>query len=265
MTKTSPCVGKDALIEYLYGDIDADARLRVEAHLRSCLRCADDLGGLKTVRGALDAWVPPEANPGVRLVADSLPEAAPVSVWGRYGRRSVWGFAAAAVLVLAAATIVARPEVRIGSDGVVIRLGGGGAAGPVATRSTGRAAPASQSDLATLGTVLRQEMEALRGTPAVAPAPQDLPRTGAEAPGRLAPLAIDDDGLRSVRELIHASEQRQELVFDARMRQVEEQIANQRRADLVEMQRAFAGLDVTGEELVRRRELLDYLMRISVP
>ena len=259
MTKTNTCVEKDALIDYLYGEGDAQARASVEAHLRSCAQCADEVGGLKDVRGTLDAWVPPEARLGFRLVSDAHPEPASVSLWGRLRRPPVWGLVAAAVLVLAAAATVARPDVRVGPEGIVVRIGWS-AAGPIAASQQG-AESASQSDLATIGA---QEMEARRGTPVVvAPQSQDLLRTGTDLPAGRGAVAIDDEGLQSVRQLIRESEQRQEHAFDARVRQVEQQIANQRKADLVEMQRAFGEFEVTGEELVRRRELLDYLMRIS--
>ena len=264
MTKTNACVEKDRLIDYLYGEADAEARTRVEAHLRSCTRCADEVGGLKDIRGTLEAWLPPEAELGFRLVSGAQPEPASVSFWGQLRRPPAWGLATAAVLVLAVGATIARPEVRVGPDGMEIRIGWS-EAGPVAATQPG-VEVASQSDLATLGAVLRQEMQTLRGTPvAVAPQPQDvLPvRRGVDLPVGRTAVAIDDEGLRSVRQLIRESELRQEDAFDARVQQVEQQIASQRQADLVEMQRAFGEFEVTGEEVVRRRELLDYLMRIS--
>ena len=54
MTETSSCVEKNALIDYLYGEVDADARTRVEAHLRSCELCADEVRELTDVRGTLE-------------------------------------------------------------------------------------------------------------------------------------------------------------------------------------------------------------------
>ena len=123
MTKTNTCVEKDALIDYLYGEGDAEARTRVEAHLRSCARCADEVGGLRDVRGTLDAWVPPETRLGFRVVSDAHSEPASVSFWGRFQRPPVWGLAMAAVLLLAAAATVARSEVQVGPDGIVVRIG----------------------------------------------------------------------------------------------------------------------------------------------
>jgi len=259
MTKTNTCVEKDALIDYLYGEGDAEARTCVEAHLRSCARCADEVGGLKDVRGTLDAWVPPETRLGFRVVSDAHPEPASVSFWGRFQRPPVWGLAAAAALVLVAAATVARSEVQVWPDGIVVRIGWSATEPVAASRQDGGSAPLSD-----LATVEAQETEAVSGPPVVvASQSQDLLRPGPELPAGRRAAAIDDEGLRNVRQLIRESEQRQEDTFDARVRQVEQQIANQRQADLIEMQSAFGEFEVTGEDLVRRRELLDYLMRIS--
>ena len=122
MTETNSCVEKDALIDYLYGEADADARTRVDAHLRGCAQCADEIRELKDVRGTLEAWDPPETELGFRVVtaADSVP--APVPLWGRF-RRPVWGFAAAAVLVLAAGLAITKPALEIEQGEMVLRIG----------------------------------------------------------------------------------------------------------------------------------------------
>ena len=86
MTETNNCVEKDALIDYLYGEVDAHARTRVDAHLRICEQCADEIRELKEVRGTLDAWAPPEVELGFRVVSDADPMPAPVSLWGRLRR-----------------------------------------------------------------------------------------------------------------------------------------------------------------------------------
>ena len=122
MTEMNSCVEKDALIDYLYGEADADARTRVDAHLRGCAQCADEIRELKDVRGTLEAWDPPETELGFRVVtaADSVP--APASLWGRF-RRPVWGLAAAAVLVLAAVLAITKPALEIEQGEMVFRIG----------------------------------------------------------------------------------------------------------------------------------------------
>ena len=117
MTETNSCVEKGALIDYLYGEADAEARARVEAHLRTCVQCADEVSGLKDVRGNLEAWVPPQAELGFRLVSDAEPEPVTISVWSRLRRPPVWGLATAAAVVLAAAVAITKPELEIGGGG----------------------------------------------------------------------------------------------------------------------------------------------------
>jgi anti-sigma factor RsiW len=155
MTETNSCVDKDALIDYLYGEVDADARTRVEAHLRSCEQCADEVRGLTDVRGTLEAWIPPAPGLGFRVVSDAYSEPAPVSFLGRLRRPPAWGLASAAVLVLAAAASIAKPELEIGRGEMVLRLGWSDTVPAAATQAG--AEPASRSDQATQATAVDDE------------------------------------------------------------------------------------------------------------
>ena len=155
MSETNGCVDKDALIDYLYGEVDAGARLRVEAHLRSCQQCADEARGMTDVRGTLEAWIPPAPGLGFRVVSDGYPEPVPVSFWGRLGRWPAWGLAAAAVLVLAVAAAITKPELEIGRGEMVLRVGWSDTA-PAAATQIG-AEPASSSDQATLAAAVDDE------------------------------------------------------------------------------------------------------------
>ena len=121
MTKNT-CVTHDVLVDFLYGGGDDETRRRVEAHLVACVSCTEELRGLNEVRGELASWVPPEVPLGFRLVSDAGVGTAP-SRWGRFRRFRVWGWAAAAVLVLAAGVVVTRPEVQIEQGGMVVRIG----------------------------------------------------------------------------------------------------------------------------------------------
>ena len=247
MTKTNSCVEKDALIDYLYGEADTDARTRVEAHLRSCAQCTDVVTGLKDVRGTLEAWAPPEAELGFRVVSDAHPAPAPVSFWGRLRRPPAWGLAAAAVLVLAAAAAVAKPELEIGRGEMVLRLGWSDTESDAATQPG--VEPAAGSDRAIVAEP-RQQPQPLRGT-AVAAGQRSRDTVpiqgGADVSLGLGAAAVDDEWLlRSVRQLLRE----------------EELIANQRQADLGELQRAFGEFEVTGAELARE-QLLEYLRRVS--
>ena len=247
MTETNSCVEKDALIDYLYGEVDADARTRVEAHLRSCEPCADEVRELTDVRGTLEAWAPPAAGLGFRVVSDAHSEPAPVSFWGRLRHPPAWGLAAAAVLVLAAGAAITRPELEIGRGEMVLRLGWSDTASDVVTQP--EAESASRSDQATLAAEPRQQLQPLRGT-AVAVGQRSgasVPvQRGADVFGGLNAAANDERLLRSTRQLLLEKQR----------------IADQRQADLSELQRAFGEFDRTRAEPARQ-QLLEVLRRVS--
>ena len=258
MTETNSCIEKDVLIDYLYGEADAGARTRVEAHVRNCAQCADEVRGLKDVRGTLEVWVPPEAELGFRVVSDAHPEPAPVSFWGRLRRPPVWGLATAAVLVLAVAAAIVRPEMEIGRGGMVLRIGWSEIGSEPAAQPA--VVPVSPSDQALPGAP-RQEIEAVRGTPVAAGSRsrdfRSAPR-GADVFLGSGGAAADEWLLR-VNQLISASEQRQGRAPDARVLQVEE-FAEQWLDDLTELQRVFAEFEVTPE--LSGPQLLEYLRRV---
>ena len=247
MTETNSCVEKDALIDYLYGEVDADARTRVEAHLRSCEPCADEVRELTDVRGTLEAWAPPAAGLGFRVVSDAHSESAPVSFWGRLRHPPAWGLAAAAVLVLAAGAAITRPELEIGRGEMVLRLGWSDTASDVVTQP--EAEPASRSDQATLAAEPRQQLQPLRGT-AVAVGQRSgasVPvQRGADVFGGQTAAANDERLLRSTRQLLFEKQR----------------IADQRQADLSELQRALGEFDRTRAEAARQ-QLLEVLRRVS--
>ena len=252
MIETNNCVDKDALIAYLYGEADRAERTRVEAHLRGCTQCADEVRGLKDVRGTLEAWVPPEAELGFRLVSDAHPELAPGSFWHRLWHPPVWGVAAASVLFLTAAWAITKPELEIGRGEMVLRIGWSDT-GSNAEAQPGLE-PASRPEAATLEADPLQQLEPLRGTPVAVgprlrgtvPVQRGADVSSGPTNGAAVPAANDEWLLRAVRQLLRE----------------EELIANQRQADLTEMQRAFGEFEVTGAERPRQ-QLLEYVNRVS--
>ena len=156
----------------------------------------------------------------------------------------MWGLAAAAVLVLAAMATLANLQFEVGEQGLVVRLGWG------EPQAVDQVSPA---DLADLRDGLRQEML----TPQVATSVNGVPAEWTSIPG-----SGDDPWIGSVRELIRESEQRQQLVFDNRVREAEQRIASQRRSDLSEMERTFREVDAEDAELARQ-QLMEYLRRVS--
>src|SRR5438045_2127630 len=110
------CEEKELLVSYLYDDLADPARATFEAHVRGCAECRDELKALRGVRSDLAAWAPPEPDFGFRVIrggrdaaaTDLRPVApAPVQSWRAWWTPAA-GFAAAAVLVLAAATSLAH-------------------------------------------------------------------------------------------------------------------------------------------------------------
>ena len=236
MNETSSCIEKEALVDYLYGESDAAARRRVDVHLRSCARCADEIGSLTAVRRTIETWEPPGADPGLRMVAD-VKGTSPA----RAGWSPAWALAAAAVLAVAAALIV-RPEIELGADGMVLRIGWRGGAPDAAAGSTAAESSRPPSDAGAAGRPVADPPPArtVRGTPA------GLGTGGAATPipgsrvGPLPDLLMNEEAwLQQVRELIRESEQRQ----------------------MSEMERMFRE-DQTNDAAARQ-EILEYMRRIS--
>jgi len=53
----------EALVAYLYDDIDPAARALFDAHLTTCAACRDELSGLAGVRARLGRWLPGRSEP----------------------------------------------------------------------------------------------------------------------------------------------------------------------------------------------------------
>ena len=65
------CDDKATLVAYLYGEIAAADRQRVDEHLRQCAACAAEVGALAGVRIELTQWAPPNAELGFTIVRDA--------------------------------------------------------------------------------------------------------------------------------------------------------------------------------------------------
>ena len=76
--------------------------------------------------------------------------------------------------------------------------------------------------------------------------------------------ASSHDLLQQVRALVAESEQRQQKELALRLSQVLTDVESQRRSDLVRIEQNMGQIEgFTGQEAVRQRELLNYLMRVS--
>jgi len=93
-------VGDDGLqadkMDLLYGEADAAARARVEAHLAGCAPCREEMGELRAVRRDLGAWRLPAARPSFTPRGVVLPRwlaAAAVLLLGLGSTLGVAGYA----------------------------------------------------------------------------------------------------------------------------------------------------------------------------
>lgn len=245
---------KQLLVGYLYDEIDVASRRAIEAHLASCAACRDEVEALGATRRRLAEWTPPEYQLGFQIVSGAARPARP-----RFHLSPVWGLAAAAVLVLAAAAAIANVEVRYGSDGMTIHTGWGRAPiAPVPQVAAAANAPAVvpaelASNLATIDRRLR-ELESAR------PHSQD----GVVQAAASGPRVSDAEVLRRVRALLTDSETRQDRQLALRIRQLATEFDARRRVDLATIQQGLQG--ATAAEAATHRQLWEYangLYRVS--
>jgi hypothetical protein len=245
MTDPDLCAN-DALLDYLYDEADAATRRWVESHVAVCAACAAELESLRGVRRDLQSWTPPAARLGFRVVQDPAPRA-----W--LTRAPAWGLAAAAALVLGVSAAIARVEVRYGTGGLVVRTGWTGAA-PEASRAPVASVP-PRAD----GSPWRVDLDALerRLRSEIAARPRETAMPAAVS-------ATDEELLRRVRALVSDSEERQQRELALRLTQVLQDVERQRRADLVRIEQGFGQLEgLTGAEVARQRQMLNYLVSVS--
>jgi anti-sigma factor RsiW len=255
MTKRFECDDKQRLVAYLYGECTPDDRKAIETHLGSCGACAAELHDLSGVRTTLAAWEPPQTDLGFRIVRE------PVAV----AEKRRWLPPAWAPLALAAGLVLALAaslEVEYGSGSVTIRTGWARTA-PAAVATAPQAAPAgAQLTQAQLDAALAALEDRMRA---------ELVSSAPPAPGpAVAPVRAQADGvdraelLRQVEHLIDSSERRQQRELAFRIAQVVQDIDAQHRTDMVRIENGLGEIEgLTGQEVARQRQLINYLMRTS--
>ena len=259
MTDTFRCDDKAQLVAYLYDDIDEATRRLAEDHLRRCPACADELAALGRVRHELAGWSPPEVSLGFTIVPATEAPPAPVvhpARWWRAAADTTWARAAAAVLVVSAGLSLLNLQIRYDRDGLVISTGWltRPTAAPAATAPPATAARAPEAaapwrqELAALEQTLRAELDQARTTlPATSPAGRDL-------------------SAERVAALIEQSERRQKQELALRIAQLGRDLEVQRRSDLVRINQGLGQVEGrAGAEILRQRQMLDYIMRVSAP
>ena len=251
MTTTFTCDDKATLIAYLYGDVDAATRQRVDAHLETCARCAEEVTALGDVRAELALWAPPDAELGFAIVKKSEQHAAQVLRPAQWWRTvPAWAQAAAAVLVLAAGLGIANLQVRSGPDGFTVSTGWmAPAAAPVVSEPFDGKAVEQRVEraLVSLEQQLRNEIRAAR---------DQQPATVRAS----APANADDATIRRVQQLLAASEVRQQRELAFRLAQFTSDMNMQRRADLHRITQSFGQFD---EQMLRQRQMMNNVIRVS--
>jgi hypothetical protein len=285
---------KELLVAYLYEDVSGPERAGVEAHVRECAECRDELKALGAVRVDLAAWTPPQSDLGFRVVRGASETGHVLRMPAAASWRAWWtpaaGLAAAAVLVLAAASAVAHVEVHRGPDGLTVRTGWPSVA-PGSGQSIGGTSPVSLA-----GTSPAVTQAGVNGQIANAAGSPNTPITTkaqigegvltadvafvAELERRLRVLetaSLRDGGLRSasalnarasdteiikrVRELLAQSETRQKGELALRIAQVIRDVDAQRVADLSAIQRGLGRIDANvTAEAASHRDLTNFIL-----
>jgi hypothetical protein len=257
------CEEKELLVSYLYDDLGDADRSRFESHLRFCAECRDELDGLRDVRADLTSWFPPQSDLGFRIVREPnvvamKPRAA--------GWRTWWtpaaGLAAAATLVLAAASAIAHVEVHRGPDGLTVRTGWNTAAAETAAdasrasgartavRDVNLSVPPATIDPAMLA-ALESRIRALESASR---------ESGVRAASALSARS-DDEIMRRVRDLMTISETKQQGELALRIAQLNRDFDAQRIADLNRIQKGFTSIDASvAADAAAHRELTNYFL-----
>jgi len=242
----------EALVAYLYDEVDPAVRAVFGAHLTTCAACRDELSALEGVRARLGRWVPPERQRAVDSRQSAVGSRYAQAIRGRGWWREIpaWAQVAAALLFLGVAAGVANVDARYDTSGLTVKTGWLKRADPVETATPWR------SDLAALEERLRAEIPRANGLATAVEA-------AAARPSRPT-VALDAEALGRVRALVDESERRQQRELALRAAEILRDVNAQREADLVKIDRSLGLIqNNTGVEAMRQRELINYLVRTS--
>ena len=249
MTIKFTCDDKSTLVSYVYGEIDHDTREAVDAHLASCKPCSAEVTALGDVRSGIGLWMPPDVELDFAIVKKSQLPAANVLRPARWWTTvPAWAQAAAAVLVLAAATSVANLHIQSGPEGFTVTTGW-----MPQPQAAALSAPSDreaierqvEGQLASLEQRLRSEMLANA---------QHETRAASSSTG------ADPAMIRRVQQLIAEAEQRHERDLALRFVEFTRDINLQRRADLQNIGRGMVNYE---DQLQRYGQTINNLIRVS--
>jgi hypothetical protein len=251
------CDSTELIVGYLYDDLSDNERHSFTAHLAICAGCREELAALRATRGHLASWSPPEPDLGFQII-----RAAPAAPARVLPMRSRWmpafGFAAAAVIVLAAAGAIANLEVRYDASGLIVRTGWARGEDLVAQG----AAAQSRPQLATASSASSAAFEELDRRL------RELESATAQTPGAMqlasGPRMSDAEILRRVRDIVGEAESRQHTVVTQRLLQVVKDFDRQRQSDLALIQQGLGTYQgLTNAEIAQQRDMLNQLYRVA--
>jgi hypothetical protein len=267
MTDANRCPDPDALLVLLYDDEgEPDERAALETHVAGCAACGEVLSSLDTTRGVLGAWHAPRLPLGFALVRTAERSRLRQVLWSG-------GLAAAAVLVLAAASSLAQLRITYDASGFTVATGAAPAALPAGDRpasaatvsarvdealagswveSAGKSDAPWRADLELVATQLRSELaryaqEARATAPASMAMRVALPT--APPPAR---SMTDEELLRRVQDLLDQSEVRQQQNLALRVTELGRQFELARQADIVQVEQTLTRIEQQRNELLRR-------------
>jgi hypothetical protein len=250
---------EQAIVAYVYGDIDSGELVRFDAHLPTCARCRTEVSALTGVREEIGRWAPPEP---ASLLASHQPPATSDRLWWR--DVPAWAQVAAAALFLGVGAALANIDVRHDVSGWRIRSGWSKPADAVASAPGASAVQAAEpaptrAELTALEARLRAEIGRTNSTRVsnaanVATAANPANLGNHENPG-------NPELIRRVQALIDESERRQQRELALRVGEVLRDVNGQRQADLVQIERSLGAIQSnTGVEMMRQRETINNIL-----
>ena len=241
------CDRKEQLIAFLYDELGTSDARSFQQHLGACPECRTELAELRSTRGQIAAWTPPEPDLGFHIVRGA---AAPPPA--RTFRISpAWGLAAAALLLVAVGAAIANLEVRVGRDGLVVRTGWNRPSAVTAARADGAAL--DNVDWKQQAQQLDRRLRELEQAAARGQSVQTASAAG-----------MTDEQVQRVREMLGQSETRQQRALAARLNEITREFDAQRRIDLAAIDQGMTRLQNTsGAEVRQYRDLIQRMYRAT--
>jgi hypothetical protein len=278
MNDSLNCPDKELIVTWVYDEANDHERATLEAHLARCTACAREVESLTAVRRQLAGWQAPALATAFQVQVVPRAAATPATLPPRqaWGRRLA--YAAAASLVLGASAGIANLDVRVGSEGLVVRTGWGSDAAAPAVAAPAPAvaeAPMPSPPVAAASALERPAEPAAPTTEADARWRQALADVEARLERRLAEVAvpapaapqvraasseIDARLLARLQALVDESEVRQQQNLALRVSELARDFDLQRRADLVQIEQGIGRL---GIDAVQHQQMWDYFRRVS--